>query len=71
MKPAEALRRTTTSHATTMPKTPAIGVAIRAKIVVSMMASLPMPESTYLKFFRVKVLSTPKIETKAPTITVA
>ena len=71
MTPALALSLTTTSHATIIPRMPAIGVAMRAKIVVSIMASLPIPESTYWKFLSVKVLSTPRILTKDPRMTVA
>ena len=44
MSPAPRRRRTTTSQAMTMPRTPAIGVAMSARIVVSIMASLPIPD---------------------------
>ena len=71
MTPALAHSLTTTSHATTMPSRPAIGVAMSARMVVSIIASLPIPESTYWKLRRVKVLSTPRMLTKAPMMTVA
>ena len=41
--PAVRCRRVTTSQATNTPSRPATGVAMSARIVVSMIASLPTP----------------------------
>ena len=46
MAPENRRSLRTTSQATSIPIMPAMGVAIRASVVVSLIDSLPMPPST-------------------------